>query len=73
MEKFSLKNKILIGVTLFSMFFGAGNLIFPPFLGEQAGGLAWFAMIGFIISAVGLPVLGVIAVAKAGGLKPYWE
>ena len=29
MEKFSLKNKILIGVTLFSMFFGAGNLIFP--------------------------------------------
>lgn len=35
MEKFSLKNKILIGVTLFSMFFGAGNLIFPPFLGAR--------------------------------------
>lgn len=32
-----MKNKILIGITLFSMFFGAGNLIFPPFLGAEAG------------------------------------
>ena len=70
MKTLKRKELLFIGLTLFSMFFGAGNLIFPPFLGEQAGGLAWFAMIGFIISAVGLPVLGVIAVAKAGGLKP---
>ena len=70
MKTLKRKELLFIGLTLFSMFFGAGNSIFPPFLGEQAGGLAWFAMIGFIISAVGLPVLGVIAVAKAGGLKP---
>ena len=68
MEKFSLKNKILIGVTLFSMFFGAGNLIFPPFLGAQAGTHTWTAFLGFAVSAVGLPILGVIAVTKSGGL-----
>ncbi len=68
MKTLTKKELIFIGLTLFSMFFGAGNLIFPPFLGEQAGNHAWIAMIGFIISAVGLPVLGVIAVAKAGGL-----
>lgn len=69
MKTLKRKELLFIGLTLFSMFFGAGNLIFPPFLGEQAGELAWLAMIGFIMSAVGLPVMGVIAVAKAGGLK----
>ncbi|MEG0685222.1 MAG: branched-chain amino acid transport system II carrier protein [Coprobacillus sp.] len=69
MTKLSKKELLFVGLTLFSMFFGAGNLIFPPFLGESAGNHAWIAMLGFIVSAVGLPVLGVIAVAKAGGLK----
>ena len=69
MDKFDLKNKILIGITLFSMFFGAGNLIFPPFLGAQAGTRAVPAFIGFAVSAVGLPVLGVVAVTLAGGLN----
>ena len=68
MQKLSRKNTFLIGITLFSMFFGAGNLIFPPFLGEQAGSLAWIAFAGFAISAIGLPILGVAAVAKSGGL-----
>lgn len=68
MEKFNLKNKILIGITLFSMFFGAGNLIFPPYLGAQAGTSTLPAFVGFAISAVGLPVLGVVAVTLAGGL-----
>ena len=58
-----------MGVTLFSMFFGAGNLIFPPYLGAQAGTSAWTAFIGFAMSAVGLPVLGVIAVTVSGGLN----
>lgn len=66
-------DQILVGVTLFSMFFGAGNLIFPPYLGAQAGTAAWVAMIGMAISAVGLPVLGVVAVAQAGGLQPLAE
>ncbi len=69
MEKFNAKNKILIGMTLFSMFFGAGNLIFPPFLGAQAGSSMWPAFLGFAISAVGLPVLGVVAVTLSGGLE----
>ena len=67
--KLNLKTKFLMGVTLFSMFFGAGNLIFPPYLGAQAGTSAWTAFIGFAMSAVGLPVLGVIAVTVSGGLN----
>ena len=62
------KRRLLVGVTLFSMFFGAGNLIFPPFLGAQAGQAAAPALLGFCLSAVGLPILGVVAVARAGGL-----
>ena len=68
MEKFNIKNRILIGITLFSMFFGAGNLIFPPFLGAQAGKSMPAALIGFGLSAVVLPVLGVVAVTRSGGL-----
>lgn len=68
MEKFNIKNRILIGITLFSMFFGAGNLIFPPFLGAQSGKSMPAAFIGFGLSAVVLPVLGVVAVTRSGGL-----
>lgn len=67
-EKFNVKNRLLMGITLFSMFFGAGNLIFPPFLGAQAGTHTWTAFLGFAASAVGLPVLGVVAVTLSGGL-----
>jgi branched-chain amino acid:cation transporter, LIVCS family len=66
---FSAKQIVFISFMLFSMFFGAGNLIFPPFLGQSAGDQLWTALAGFIISAVGLPILGVIAVAKAGSLN----
>ena len=67
--KFSAKQIIFISFMLFSMFFGAGNLIFPPFLGQAAGTHLWTALAGFIVSAVGLPILGVIAVAKAGSFN----
>lgn len=69
MEKLNRKNRVLMGITLFSMFFGAANLIFPPFLGAQAGKDTLFAMIGFAISAIGLPILGIVAVTKSGGLE----
>lgn len=49
--------------------FGAGNLIFPPDLAARAGAQVIPAMAGFLISAVGLPVLGVAAVAVSGGLE----
>lgn len=51
------------------MFFGAGNLIFPPFLGQSAGEQVWLSLLGFILSAVGLPILGVVAIAKAGSFR----
>ena len=57
------KKQLLIGFTLFSMFFGAGNLIFPPYLGAQAGTRLWLAFAGFAVSAIGLPIAGVAAVA----------
>ncbi len=67
-KKLNLRERALIGLTLFSMFFGAGNLIFPPLVGLQAGANAVPAMAGLLLSAVGLPILGVAAVARCGGL-----
>lgn len=69
MQKLSGKKLLLIGFTLFSMFFGAGNLIFPPMLGASAGTNFWLAFLGLAVSAIGLPIAGVIVVARAGGLQ----
>lgn len=68
MNKLSRRDLVLVGLMLFSLFFGAGNLIFPPFLGQSAGVNTWVSMLGFFITAVGFPVLGVVAVAKSKGL-----
>lgn len=68
MNNLSRKDLLFISLMLFSLFFGAGNLIFPPFLGQSAGNATWVAMAGFFITAVGFPILGVVAVAKSGGL-----
>lgn len=67
--KLSKKNMLLVSFMLFSLFFGAGNLIFPPFLGQMAGSKTPLAMLGFLVTAVVLPVLGVIVVAKFDGLE----
>lgn len=61
------KEAFVLGAALFSMFFGAGNLIFPPFLGLIAGEKWSLSMLGFFITGIGLPLLGIIASAKAGG------
>ena len=68
MTRLSLRQRLLMGVTLFSMFFGAGNLIFPPFTGYRAGSEAVPAFLGLISTAVLFPVLGIIATARAGGM-----
>lgn len=61
------KDTLIVGLALFAMFFGAGNLIFPPTLGLLSGD-KWFpAMLGFMLTGIGFPVIGVIATAKAGG------
>jgi branched-chain amino acid:cation transporter, LIVCS family len=57
------KDTFFVGLMLFSMFFGAGNLIFPPFLGMGAGTSFWPAIIGFILTGVGLPLLVLISIA----------
>ena len=61
-KKLTIRQKLLVAGTLFGMFFGAGNLIFPVHLGQMAGRNAIPAMIGFIITAVGIPVFGVAAI-----------
>ena len=67
MLKFLKKNSyISIGLMLFALFFGAGNLIFPAFLGQNAGSNLSVAMIGFIIMGVGLPLLGVLVMGYSG-------
>ena len=55
-----------VGLMLFALFFGAGNLIFPAFLGQQAGGNWLSAMSGFLLTGAGLPLLGVIAIGYSG-------
>ncbi|KON86734.1 branched-chain amino acid transporter [Sporosarcina globispora] len=63
------KQIFAVGLMLFALFFGAGNMIFPPFLGQAAGTNVWTAIIGFLITGVGLPLLGIIAIAKNGDLQ----
>ncbi len=58
---------VSIGLMMFSIFFGAGNLIFPPALGQSAGSNLLPAMSGFLLTGIGLPLLGIVAIALAGG------
>ncbi|MTH46235.1 branched-chain amino acid transporter carrier protein BrnQ [Intestinirhabdus alba] len=58
---------IALGFMTFALFVGAGNIIFPPMVGLQAGEQVWSAAFGFLLTAVGLPVLTVVALAKVGG------
>jgi LIVCS family branched-chain amino acid:cation transporter len=58
---------LVIGLALFSMFFGSGNLIFPLLLGRDAGWLFPISALGFIVSAVLIPCFGVLAIALAQG------
>ncbi|CAI8716940.1 branched chain amino acid transporter BrnQ [Pseudomonas sp. IT-347P] len=58
---------LALGFMTFALFVGAGNIIFPPIVGLQAGPHVWMAALGFLITAVGLPVITVVALAKVGG------
>lgn len=61
------KDIIIVGFALFAIFFGAGNLIFPPYLGVLSGSEYKKAMLGFLLTDPVLPILGVIVTAKLGG------
>ncbi len=67
-EVYKMNKLILIsGLMLFSFFFGAGNLIFPPMLGYTAQENMWISMTGFAITGILLPYLTVIVVAYMNG------
>lgn len=64
-----MKNRLIwvLGFALFSLFFGAGNLILPPQLGFRAGSFWWLAALGFCLSAVAVPMMGILAHARLQG------
>lgn len=62
-KKLDFKEILLIGSLLFGLYFGAGNLIFPLELGQKSGYNLTPVTIGFLISGVGLPVIGIVAAA----------
>ncbi len=63
------KDSFVIGAALFSMFFGAGNMIFPPYLGLRSG-TEWFSgFLGYYIADIGLAILAIFAQIKTGGYK----
>lgn len=65
-RKLPLSSLVAIGTMLFALFFGAGNLIFPAQLGQEAGTHFWPAIFGFLITGVGLPFLGILAIGYSG-------
>ena len=68
-----LKERVQLSFTVFAMFFGAGNLIFPAFLSYQAGSNLVAAFAGFAMTAIGCPVLSLLAISKAGSLEKLSE
>ena len=67
MTNLRTKDIIALGFMTFALFVGAGNIIFPPIVAQQAGEHVWLAALGFLITAVGLPVLTIIALSKTEG------
>lgn len=57
---------LTIGFALFAMFFGAGNLLLPPYIGIQIGNHVWITILAFGLTGIFLPFLGVLSVVKAG-------
>lgn len=80
-KRLSAREYVLVASMLFGLFFGAGNLIFPVYMGQMAGHRVWSAIPGFLITGVGLPLMAVAAlgISRSNGLydlsskvsKPY--
>lgn len=68
MKKLTRSEFLQVSIMLFGLFFGAGNLIFPPLLGNQAGSANLISVLGFSVTAVIFPVVGAIVVGKTDGL-----
>ena len=65
----TLKNQdvVALGFMTFALFLGAGNIIFPPMVGLESGPHLWWAVLGFLLTGVGLPVLAIVTLARVGG------
>ncbi|MFC7678875.1 branched-chain amino acid transport system II carrier protein [Paenibacillus sp. GCM10028914] len=66
MQRIPFSKTLTIGLMLFALFFGAGNLVFPAMMGQNAGDQFWQANLGFLITGVGLPLLGTLALGFSG-------
>lgn len=64
MKKLSSANLLALGFMTFALFLGAGNVVFPPEAGLVAGQNLWPTALGFLITAVGLPLLTLVALAR---------
>jgi LIVCS family branched-chain amino acid:cation transporter len=62
-----LRDALVVGFAMFAIYFGAGNLIFPPFIGFETGTHWVSGLIGLVMTGIALPILAVAAVANAGG------
>lgn len=67
MTNLRTRDIIALGFMTFALFIGAGNIIFPPIVAQQAGEHVWLAAFGFLITAVGLPVITIIALSRVEG------
>lgn len=67
MKTLKTRDIVALGFMTFALFLGAGNIIFPPSVGLAAGEFQWSAALGFLLTGVGLPLLGVVALARVGG------
>ncbi|MDD6232704.1 MAG: branched-chain amino acid transport system II carrier protein, partial [Frisingicoccus sp.] len=66
MSRKSVNDVFVIGFAMFAMFFGAGNLIFPPYLGLISGGNWGIGFICFMLMDMGLSIFTLVVVAKIG-------
>lgn len=69
MKKNKSKDVMIIAFAVFSMFFGAGNLIFPPYIGVTSGSNWIISFLGFIFSDVGIILISMIAILRAGSFQ----
>ncbi len=70
-HKLTKKQYLILGSMLFGLFFGAGNLIFPIHLGQISGGNWLPATLGFLLSAVLLPLMAILAIAMTESDSMY--
>lgn len=69
MKLLKKRDVLALGLMALALFIGAGNVIYPPMVGLQSGSNVWIAATGFLITAVGFPIITVIVLAKEGSIE----